>query len=83
MTQNQVGVAPSEASPAVSPTQQNENTRAADPAARGFRHLGPHIGFLLALLLLAANMRGSIVAMGRLPRLSVLICSFRACSLGC
>ena len=66
MTQNQGGVAPSEASPAVSPTQQDGNTRSADPAARGFRHLGPHIGFLLALLLLAANMRGSIVAMGPL-----------------
>ncbi|MBR9779059.1 MAG: MFS transporter [Rhodospirillales bacterium] len=69
MTQNQGGVAPSEASPAVSPTQQDGNTRSADPAARGFRHLGPHIGFLLALLLLAANMRGSIVAMGPLAEI--------------
>lgn len=69
MTQNQGGVAPSEASPAVSPTQQDRNTRSADPAARGFRHLGPHIGFLLALLLLAANMRGSIVAMGPLAEI--------------
>ncbi|OSQ31570.1 MFS transporter [Thalassospira sp. MCCC 1A03138] len=69
MTQNQDGVAPSETLSAVPPAQQNEDTRSADPASRGFRHLGPHIGFLLALLLLAANMRGSIVAMGPLAEI--------------
>lgn len=38
-------------------------------AGRGFRHLGPHIGFLIALLLLALNMRGSIVVMGPLAEI--------------
>lgn len=82
MTQNQDGVAPSDASPAVSPMQQNDNPRSADPAARGFRHLGPHIGFLLALLLLAANMRGSIVVMGPLAEIVGLDLQLSATQLG-
>ncbi|MCC9621062.1 MFS transporter [Thalassospira sp. MA62] len=38
-------------------------------AGRGFHHLGAHIGFLLAILLLAANMRGSIVGLGPLAEI--------------
>ncbi|RCK54117.1 cyanate transporter [Thalassospira profundimaris] len=41
-------------------------SNASDPAERGFRRLWPHLGFLAALLLLAFNMRGSIVVMGPL-----------------
>tara|TARA_R110001583_G_scaffold179320_2_gene336018 strand:- start:117003 stop:118304 length:1302 start_codon:yes stop_codon:yes gene_type:complete len=72
----------SETAPPVSPRPENrsdsvsqsaenqpdlaEQTDQYDPAARGFRSLAPHLGFLAALLLLAFNMRGSIVAMGPL-----------------
>ncbi|MDO6459348.1 MFS transporter [Granulosicoccaceae sp. 1_MG-2023] len=35
-------------------------------ATPGFRHLAGHLGFLLGMLLLAANMRGAIVVLGPL-----------------
>ena len=47
----------------------NQNAPQPDPddkAGRGFHRLGAHIGFLIAILLLAANMRGSIVGLGPL-----------------
>lgn len=40
-----------------------------DKAGRGFHRLGAHIGFLIAILLLAANMRGSIVGLGPLAEI--------------
>lgn len=44
-------------------------TDPAHDAGRGFNRLGAHIGFLLAVLLLAANMRGSIVGLGPLAEI--------------
>ncbi|MEQ9345294.1 MAG: MFS transporter [Thalassospira sp.] len=38
-------------------------------AGRGFNRLGAHIWFLIAILLLAANMRGSIVGLGPLAEI--------------
>ncbi|MFH1806690.1 MAG: MFS transporter [Pseudomonadota bacterium] len=55
---------------------------AADPAARGFRRLTPHLGFLAALLLLALNMRGSIVVMGPLAETVGIDLSLSATQLG-
>ncbi len=49
---------------------------------RGFRHLGAHIGFLLAILLLAANMRGSIVGLGPLAEIIGTDLSLSATQLG-
>ncbi|NIZ00609.1 CynX/NimT family MFS transporter [Thalassospira lucentensis] len=40
-----------------------------DKSGRGFHRLGAHIGFLIAILLLAANMRGSIVGLGPLAEI--------------
>ena len=50
----------------------NQNAPQPDPddkAGRGFHRLGAHIGFLIAILLLAANMRGSIVGLGPLAEI--------------
>ncbi|WP_417810264.1 CynX/NimT family MFS transporter [Thalassospira alkalitolerans] len=69
MTRHQDGEKPSVAAQTVTPVQKNQNAISVDGASRAFRRLGPHIGFLLALLLLAANMRGSIVAMGPLAEI--------------
>lgn len=38
-------------------------------AGRGFHRIGHHVGFLIAILLLAANMRGSIVVLGPLAEI--------------
>jgi len=46
------------------PTDEPQNN-----AGRGFHRLGAHIGFLIAILLLAANMRGSIVGLGPLAEI--------------
>ena len=50
----------------------NQNAPQPDPddkSGRGFHRLGAHIGFLIAILLLAANMRGSIVGLGPLAEI--------------
>lgn len=49
--------------------QKAPKTDGKDNAGRGFHHLGGHIGFLVAILLLAANMRGSIVGLGPLAEI--------------
>lgn len=57
-------------SPSAGPSaKMPPNGKPAPDASRGFRHLGAHIGFLLAILLLAANMRGSIVGLGPLAEI--------------
>ena len=57
-------------SPSAGPSAKTpQNGKPAPDASRGFQHLGAHIGFLLAILLLAANMRGSIVGLGPLAEI--------------
>ncbi len=51
------------------PTNTPINAANDKGSGRGFNRLGAHIGFLLAILLLAANMRGSIVGLGPLAEI--------------
>ena len=51
------------------PKAHSPQSTSPQEAGRGCNRLGAHIGFLLAILLLAANMRGSIVGLGPLAEI--------------